>query len=527
MIDPATSCPDCGATLPADSPQTLCPACLMRQALASRTLDPEGNAAPLSPPLPPEEIAAKFPGFEILECLGRGGMGAVYKARQKSLDRWVAIKILAPEREGRERFAERFAREAQTLARLSHPHIVTIHDFGQTGGLFYLVMEYIDGVNLRDLLRDGKLEPQQALAIVPPICEALQYAHDKGIVHRDIKPENLLLDRDGRVKIADFGIASLIGAENESAGTPAYMAPEQAASKREVDHRADIYALGVVLYEMLTGERPGNDALVMSTKLHGLEIDVRIDEMVLKALEKSPEKRFQSAGDFRTMVEAVATPAAAFAMPHRPKPPKSGRRLVIAAFASAAVVLLASAAGVAWQLRSTARTQQRHAQIFAHHNAQHRAAVERAEQLQSDISRLALAIQTINESALSEPTLTPDQQVKLYDAVATLRRVVKTYDRTNPATTYFCKGVAGAPPSLSSTALDNPARLYRSLPDGIRNVLNSVRHSKSEYISPQGEVPDLLLRLEKLMEEFAVSQVEGALHIASPARNTIVCSNYP
>jgi len=197
---------DCGTALPADSPQSLCPACLLRQALASRTVV-NGDARSSAPPPTPEEIADKFPQFEILECLGRGGMGVVYKARQKSLDRIVAIKILPPERVGEEKFSDRFAVEAATLAKLSHPNIVTVHDFGETGGLFFIVMEYVDGVNLRDLLRDGKLEPKQALAIVPPICEALQYAHDKGIVHRDIKPENLLLDRDGRIKIADFGIA--------------------------------------------------------------------------------------------------------------------------------------------------------------------------------------------------------------------------------------------------------------------------------------------------------------------------------
>jgi predicted Ser/Thr protein kinase/tetratricopeptide (TPR) repeat protein len=296
-------CPECGKPVPAESPHQLCPACLMAQALASRTLVDGDDADAVPPPLSPEEIAEKFPQFEITECLGRGGMGSVYKARQKSLNRWVAIKILAPEREGRERFAERFAREAQTLARLSHPHIVTIHDFGQTDGLFYLVMEYVDGVNLRELLRDGKIEPAQALTIVPPICDALQYAHDKGVVHRDIKPENLLLDRDGRVKIADFGIASLIGAENESAGTPAYMAPEQADAKREVDHRADIYALGVVLYEMLTGERPAKEVIEPSRKV---QIDVRLDEIVLRALEKKPELRFQDATLFKTQVEAIA-----------------------------------------------------------------------------------------------------------------------------------------------------------------------------------------------------------------------------
>ena len=297
----------------------------MAQALASGTAFPvegttrtgDGSGAAPSP----EEVAGKFPQFEILECLGRGGMGVVYKARQKSLNRLVAIKVLAPEREHDARFAERFAREAELLAKLSHPHIVTIHDFGQADGLFYIVMEFVDGVNLRDLLREGKIEPRQALAIVPPVCEALQYAHDHGVVHRDIKPENLLLDREGRVKIADFGIASLVGGDGasgagERAGTPPYMAPEQGgvasaapgAPVAAADHRADIYALGVVLYEMLTGERPGREVVAPSRKV---QIDVRLDEIVLRALEKQPELRYASATEFKTQVETVAAEGAA------------------------------------------------------------------------------------------------------------------------------------------------------------------------------------------------------------------------
>jgi capsular polysaccharide biosynthesis protein/tRNA A-37 threonylcarbamoyl transferase component Bud32 len=316
MNDP--TCPDCGTALPADSPRSLCPACLLRQALASRTVV-NGDARSSAPPPTPEEIADKFPQFEILECLGRGGMGVVYKARQKSLKRLVAIKILAPERGHEARFAGRFAREAELLAQLNHPHIVTIHDFGETGGLFYLVMEFVDGVNLRDLLRDGKLEPKQALAIVPPICEALQYAHAKGIVHRDIKPENLLLDREGRIKIADFGIAALMGAEGENSGTPPYMAPEQGGDRSGIDHRADLYALGVVLYEMLTGERPGKELVAPSRKV---QIDVRLDEMVLRALEKEPERRYQTAGEFRTVVETLqAVPPAPAVAPTLPVAP--------------------------------------------------------------------------------------------------------------------------------------------------------------------------------------------------------------
>jgi serine/threonine protein kinase len=283
--------------------KSVCPACLMGQALASRTLAEtlHGDETPPDPPSP-EEIADKFAQFEIVECLGRGGMGVVYKARQKSLDRWVAIKVLAPERIHEERFSEHFEREAKTLAKMSHPHIVTVHDHGETDGLFYIVMEYVDGLNLRDLLREGKMEPEQALAIVPPICEALEYAHEKGVVHRDIKPENLLLDRDGRVKIADFGIASLVGAAGESSGTPPYMAPEQSGGS--VDRRADIYALGVVLYEMLTGERPEKEVIAPSRKV---EVDVKIDEMVLRALEKEPERRYQTAEEFRTVVRTMVT----------------------------------------------------------------------------------------------------------------------------------------------------------------------------------------------------------------------------
>ncbi len=298
----------------------------MRQVLASRTVVPEGGARAATPPPAPEEIADRFPQFEILECLGRGGMGVVYKARQKSLNRLVAIKILAPERGHESRFAERFAHEAELLAKLNHPHIVTIHDFGETGGLFYLVMEFVDGVNLRDLLRDGKLEAKQALAIVPPICDALQYAHDKGIVHRDIKPENLLLDREGRIKIADFGIAALMGSEGEEAGTPPYMAPEQSGRSSGIDHRADLYALGVVLYEMLTGERPTKDLVAPSRKV---QIDVRLDEMVLRALEKTPELRYQTAQEFRTVVETMAAPAVEQEATNRERRKKRKKKVVL------------------------------------------------------------------------------------------------------------------------------------------------------------------------------------------------------
>ena len=328
-------CERCGAPLGADAPEGLCPRCLMGLNLSAQTEVPGDEAGPAGtqrmaakpePPPPLEEIARQFPQLEILECLGRGGMGVVYKARQPRLGRFVALKILAREKERDPRFAERFAREAQALARLNHPNIVTVYDFGETNGLYYLLMEFVSGMSLRQLLQTRKLAPEEALTIVPSICEALQYAHQLGVVHRDIKPENILLDKAGRVKIADFGIAKLVGGEplpaspaggaaapagtaegtltqDQVLGTPNYMAPEQVEKPATVDHRADIFSLGVVFYEMLTGELPLGKFAPPSRMV---KMDVRLDEVVLHALEKEPERRYQQASQVKTDVELIA-----------------------------------------------------------------------------------------------------------------------------------------------------------------------------------------------------------------------------
>ena len=218
------TCPKCGAPLAPTTVDGLCPACLLALNLAAQTeltgeTGPHGTKiVPTPMPAPaPAEIAKFFPQLEIIECLGRGGMGVVYKARQPRLNRLVALKIVAPERTKDPAFAGRFEQEAQALARLSHPNIVTIHDFGETGGMYYLLMEYVDGVTLRQLLATRRISPHEAMANVPQLCDALQFAHDQGIVHRDIKPENILMDRRGRVKVADFGLAKIIGGEAEAA----------------------------------------------------------------------------------------------------------------------------------------------------------------------------------------------------------------------------------------------------------------------------------------------------------------------
>jgi len=261
------------------------------------------------------EIALLFPQLEIIALIGHGGMGAVYKARQPGLDRLVALKILPPRPAQDPGFADRFTREARALAKLSHPNIVAVYDFGQAGGLHYFIMEYVDGPNLRQLEHSAQLAPAEALKLVPQICEALQFAHDEGIVHRDIKPENVLLDKKGRVKIADFGLAKILGQEapnfrltgtRDVMGTPHYMAPEQIEHPQAVDHRADIYSLGVVFYEMLTGELPLGRFGPPSTRAHDVKIDVRLDEVVLRALEREPERRYQRASEVKTDVESIA-----------------------------------------------------------------------------------------------------------------------------------------------------------------------------------------------------------------------------
>src|SRR6266853_3499879 len=202
-------CPKCGGPIPAEAPQGLCPKCLLLQ--ASIPTEAGKGAASKSDPPTHAELAAAFPQLEILELIGQGGMGFVFKARQPKIERFVALKILPKSLAADAAFAERFTREGRLLARLNHPNIVTIHDFGQANGFSYLPMEFVDGVNLRQAMRVGRFTPAQALESVPKICEALQFAHNEGILHRDIKPENILLDAKGRVKIADFGIAKLAG----------------------------------------------------------------------------------------------------------------------------------------------------------------------------------------------------------------------------------------------------------------------------------------------------------------------------
>jgi len=311
-MNPTHTCPRCGVQLTPGTPPEKCPRCLLELAVA---LDEGGHATVAAsgrrrPAPSPEELAPGFPQLEIEEVLGRGGMGVVYRARQKGLDRQVALKVLHVD-DPDPAFAQRFTREARALASLAHPNIVAVHDSGVTDGRYWLLMEYVDGADLRTLIRSGEVRPAEALGIVSQLCEALHYAHEQGVVHRDIKPENILVDRAGRVKIADFGLAKLLRRAPEAAtltgadqamGTYHYMAPEQLERPLEVDHRADIYSMGVVFYELLTGELPIGRFAPPSSRIG---VDVRLDDVVLRSLEKEPRRRYQHASEVKTRVDQI------------------------------------------------------------------------------------------------------------------------------------------------------------------------------------------------------------------------------
>jgi serine/threonine protein kinase len=323
--------------------------------LFRRGLAPGGSADWTPPGV--EELAALFPGYEVEELLGRGGMGAVYRARQPSLDRLVAIKVLPLEISAEEALAVRFRREARALARLQHPHIIAVHDFGTTAeGHLFFVMEYVNGTDLAQLLRGGRMDILQTLDVVRQICEALQFAHVQGVVHRDIKPANVLVDRNGRVKVGDFGLAKLTGMDDSgdraipdpSMGTPEYTAPEQ--WRGQADHRADIYSLGVMFYEMLTGEVPHGSFEPPSRKA---PIDARLDPVVLRAMQEEPERRYQQAFELRADVDRVRSSAKAKDWNLLPG---KGRW-----FVAGSVMMIASVALFSWQSKLNP--------ISAHRNA--------------------------------------------------------------------------------------------------------------------------------------------------------------
>lgn len=261
-----------------------------------------------------------IPGFDIEGVIGEGAMATVYLALQRSLERKVALKIMAPALAADASFCERFLREGKTLARLAHPHVVTVHDIGNAGEHYYMAMEYLPNGTLRERIAAG-LSPEQGLQYIRQIASALGYAHSQGLIHRDVKPANILFRADGTAVLSDFGIAKSLDDSTQftqvgfAVGTPNYMSPEQARGL-DIDGRADLYALGVVLYEILVGELPymGTDAL--STALAHLtqplpELPLqhsRYQTLLQRLLAKNPDERFSNAGELLAALDAQPTP---------------------------------------------------------------------------------------------------------------------------------------------------------------------------------------------------------------------------
>jgi serine/threonine-protein kinase len=269
--------------------------------------------------------------YELDREIGRGGMGIVYKARDKRLKRPVAVKLLPPELAFRGEIRSRFLKEAETAAQLSHPNIVPIYSVDERDGLVFFVMAFVDGENLAARLHTrGRLDADETRRIMKEVAEALAYAHERGVVHRDIKPDNILLcaDDDGRVMVTDFGIARAIseGADSRltatgmAIGTPAYMSPEQSMGERDIDGRADLYALGVVGYQMLSGELPFNapstPALLVKqiserptpVDVHRPDAPADLARAVMMLLEKDPANRFPTADALVTALDTGDVP---------------------------------------------------------------------------------------------------------------------------------------------------------------------------------------------------------------------------
>ena len=302
-------CPQCGVVLYGGVLSGLCPKCLLQ---GLRGLPAEGTETLWPPSVEFLAKAMRGHGVEPITFIGLGAMGAVFKGRQRNLNRIVALKVMRPQAAYGGSIIHRFEREAQLLAKLGHRNVVTVYDSKLAGNFPYFIMEFVDGLTLRQMLKSGPLIPSHAVTLFLQLCDGLQHAHQSGVIHRDIKPENLLVNKEGVLKIADFGLGKRNGGDasnewqtldSQRMGTLGYMAPEQFEKPQAVDHRADIYAAGVVLYEMLTGEKPffGRDSAPSQKAKVPSSLDVVLD----RALEKDVALRYQNIREFREAVEAV------------------------------------------------------------------------------------------------------------------------------------------------------------------------------------------------------------------------------
>lgn len=258
----------------------------------------------------PSQLAPLFPGYEIENLIATGGMGAVYRAVQKSLDRTVAIKILPREFSNDAAFCAGFEAEAKAMARLNHPNLIGVYDFGEVDGMLYIIMEFVPGKSIFHSAHGIAINPDEVIRLVTGICNGLSHAHENGIIHRDIKPSNILLDLNAQPKIGDFGLARPIETKvqegEEIFGTPHYTAPEVVNSPQSVGYRADIFSVGVLLHELLTGRLPAEDQRPASAIVR---CDIRFDAIIRRASNPLPELRYASAAEIARDLQAIAKSA--------------------------------------------------------------------------------------------------------------------------------------------------------------------------------------------------------------------------
>ncbi|MFT7619848.1 MAG: serine/threonine protein kinase [Planctomycetota bacterium] len=300
-------CPACGSSTISEASDGLCFSCQIKGMEAKKFsansffFDDEESAVDLAEDIPNRIRAYLKDTIRIDGELGRGAMGIVFSGHQEKLDRPIAVKVLTPHPDLHGILVDRFMIEARTMAKLNHGNIVTIHDFGQTDcKLSYFIMEKVQGTTLKDHLEFNSICMRDLLMIMSQVADAIGHAHGRDVIHRDIKPENILVNRRGHAKVLDFGLAKLEGASHvarltrthQMLGTPLYMAPEQAFSAKNVDHRTDLYAVGVILYEILTGTMPHKGFAAPSS--FG-KVDNFLDDLVIGLLQKKPEDRISDA----------------------------------------------------------------------------------------------------------------------------------------------------------------------------------------------------------------------------------------
>ena len=298
------------------------------------------------------ELNPLFPGYDILGIIATGGMGAVYQALQKSLDRTVALKILPQEFSKDAAFCEGFEAEAKAMARLNHPNLIGVYDFGEVNGMLYIIMEYVPGKSLYYSAHGQAIDPGEVIRLVSGICHGLSHAHENGIIHRDIKPSNILLDANAQPKIGDFGLARpmewKIQAGEMIYGTPHYTAPEVVNNPHSVDFRADIFSVGVMLHELLTGKLPANDARPASVISR---CDSRFDAIIRRAMNPSPAARHTSANEIAKELSVIAlSPGARVPRPgaHVPAGPAVARPRQAAPRPRRTVVQAKESSGTTW-----------------------------------------------------------------------------------------------------------------------------------------------------------------------------------